>query len=81
LEPENKQLLLDVASGVTGNGHVGPTVYTYNDEWFTEFFTGAASKLWDTSSGYTVDKYVTEYAPKAQSKLDEAIRLEQEQKQ
>ncbi|HEY8389860.1 MAG TPA: extracellular solute-binding protein, partial [Clostridia bacterium] len=46
LEPENKQLLLDVASGVTGNGHVGPTVYTYNDEWFTEFFTGAASKLW-----------------------------------
>jgi multiple sugar transport system substrate-binding protein len=81
LEPENKQLLLDVAAAEEGNGHVGTTVYTYNDEWFSEFFTGAAAKLWDTSAGYTVESYVAEYAPKAQNKLNEAIELEQDQKQ
>lgn len=79
LAPENKALLLDVASGL--NGHIGPTVYTYNDEWFTEFFTGAAAKLWGADTGYTVTSYVAEYNPISQEKLNEAIELEQSQKQ
>lgn len=81
LEPANKKLLLDVAAGEEGNGHVGPTVYTYTDEWFNEFFVAAAAKLWDTTTGITVEDYVAEYAPRAQQKLNDAIALEQSQKQ
>jgi multiple sugar transport system substrate-binding protein len=72
LEPKNKRLLLNVASGV--NGHFGPTVYTYNEAWFNEFLTGAQAKLWE--GDVSVADYCAEYGAKAQTKLDEAIALE-----
>lgn len=80
LAPRNKQLLLNIAEGSAKNGHYGPTVYTYNTEWFAEFFTGATAKLWEKDTGYTVKSYCDEYAPKSQAKLDEAIQMEKDQK-
>jgi multiple sugar transport system substrate-binding protein len=72
IKPENKQEFLDI---INDYGRSFPTEFTYNGEWYDEFYRNLQPVL---DGKMTAEEYVKKAKPKMQKLLDQAIEQEKQ---
>lgn len=72
IKPANKQEFLDI---INDYGRSFPTEYTYNGEWYDEFYRNLQPVL---DGKMSAEEYVKKAKPKMQKLLDQAIEQEKQ---